>query len=137
VTVEGAILAGRTAAESLMVDTGVMRQPTGRTEQNPFTGEETPEYADVFTSACKVQGSSVGGSDPTYRTVTIGGVEREVVTAGLHLPHDAPSVEPGWIFEVTAVGVGSDPRLVGRRYYVHNDPAGSFKTARRLDVVEV
>jgi hypothetical protein len=55
VTVEGAILAGRTAAESLMVDTGIMRRSAGRTEQNPFTDEETEVYADLFASRCKIQ----------------------------------------------------------------------------------
>lgn len=124
---------GRALAESLMTDFGVMRRPTGHNAQTS-DGEEVPIFEDVFSSRCKIQGV---GKDETYRTVTVGGVERELLTAGLHLPLNAPSVEHGWVFEVTKVGALSDIRLIGRRYYVHNDPVKSRATARRLDVVEV
>jgi hypothetical protein len=119
-----------------MLDFGVMRSPTGHTAQNG-DGEEVPTYADEFTSRCKVQGSSAASADASYRTVRIGGVDREVITAGLHLPVSAPATEPGWVFEVTVVDPSSDPRLLGRKYLVHNDPVKSNATARRLDVVEV
>lgn len=124
----------RQQAESLMQDFGVMRRITGRTVQNE-DGEEEPEFADVFTSRCKIQGTS--DATPTTRTAVVGGVERPVIDAGVHLPLASPVVERGFVFEVTAVGPSSDPRLVGKRYWVESDPVKSFATARRLDVVEV
>lgn len=131
-----ALEAGRRAAESLMLDSGVMRRPTGRTAQNS-DGEETPLFEDVFTSRCKVQGGPQAGTDPVGRTVTIAGVERVVNHGGLHLPVSAPDTRYGWVFEVTQVADPSDVRLLGRKFFVVADPVKSNATARRLDVVEV
>lgn len=126
----------RAQAESLMQDVSVVRSPAGTSTTND-DGEEIPLYADEFTTRCKVAGASTGGSDPTYTTVTVGGVERALVTAGIAIPVGSPTCRRGWVLEVTAAGPASDPRIVGRKFLVHNDPAASLKTARRLDVVEM
>lgn len=135
-TPDAAVARGRILAASLMPDTGVMRRPTGHATQNA-NGEEEVTYVDVFTSRCKVSGASTGGGDTTYQTVTIAGVEHDLITAGVRLPFGVPPCQRGYVFEVTAVGPTSDPRLIGRKYLVHNDPAKTDATARRLDVVEL
>ena len=119
-----------------MTDSGVMRRPTGRSAQNT-DGEEEATYEDVFTSPCKIQGSSADSSDTSSRTVNVGGVDRPVIEGGLHIPVGKPATEHGWVFEVTSVGALSDIRLLGKRYMVDNDPVKSNATARRIDVVEV
>ena len=126
----------RREAEALMTDAGVMRRPTGRSTQNS-DGEEEPLFEDVFTSPCKIQGPSAASSDTTGRRVEIGGVERVVIEAGLHLPVSKPDTGYGWVFEVTSVGALSDLRLLGKKFFVVDDPAKSAATSRRLNVVEV
>lgn len=125
----------RRLEEGEMVDRGVMRSPTGRSAQNS-DGEEEPVYADEFTTRCRVGGPNRADT-PTVRTVEIGGVERPVIEGGLRLPVGVPAVRRGWLFEITAVGGTSDPRLVGRKYLIQDDPVKTSATARRLDVVEV
>lgn len=126
---ETVIAAGRARAEALMHDFGVMRSPTGRAAIND-DGLEVPTFRDEFSTVCKVGSGS-------YVTVEVGGVQQTLMTDGLSIPVGSPTCVRGWVFEVTQAGAASDPRIVGRRYLVHNDPASSMKTARRLDVIEV
>lgn len=106
-------------------------------------GDDIQSYDPQQTHAGKVQSGSQAGGDTATRYVSIGGVERPVLSAGLHIPIGAPvpvaseQVGNGWEYEVTATGPADDPALLGRRYLVVNVPAKSFATARRLDVVEV
>lgn len=127
---------GRHAAESLMQTTGTMYAPTGYSVQNS-DGEEVRQFATVFTSVCKIQGPSSASSDTNTRTVEIGGVERPVIEAGLHLPISDRILFTGWEFEVDELGPADDPLLLGKRYRVVGIPVKSYATARRLDVVEV
>lgn len=106
-------------------------------------GFEVQSYAAQTPHAGKVQGGSQSGKDTPTRYVTIGGVDRPVLNAGLHIPIGAPVPVAseqrgvGWEYEVTAVGPADDPALLGKRFLVVGVPAKSFATARRLDVVEV
>ena len=134
-----ALLRGQLAAEALMGDTFTAYSPNGTTTVN---GLKVPAYANQGSTPGKVQAGSQQGGDTNTRTVTVGGVERPVIESGLHLPIDAPVPVAGdrgrgWEYVCTAVGAGSDPELVGRRYLVVGVPAKSYATARRLDVVEV
>jgi hypothetical protein len=132
VTPEAVLTSGRSAAESLMVDTGVMRRSTGRTEQNPFTDEETEVYADLFTSRCKIQTRNLQAS-----SAEVGGRTAVTVRVELHLPVTVAAVQTGDVWEVTAVDPISDPQLVGRKFRVIGPVGKSFATARRLEVEEV
>lgn len=129
-------------AESLMTITLTPQVPTGATEIDP-KGFEVPVFAAQPTHVGKVQGGSQAGGDTTTRYLSIGGVERPVLSAGLHIPIGAPvpvaSEQRGqaWEYVVTAVGPADDPALLGRRYLVVGVPAKSFATARRLDVIEL
>jgi hypothetical protein len=98
VTPESVLTSGRSAAESLMVDTGIMRRSTGRTEQNPFTDEETEVYADLFTSRCKIQTRNLQAS-----SAEVGGRTAVTVRVELHLPVTVAAVQTGDVWEVTAV----------------------------------
>lgn len=133
------------AAEREMTLTLTAYSPTGLTAQNETTGLEVPTFTTGATTPGKVQAPSAQAGDTSTRTVTIGGVERPVLTAGLHLPISAavpnagqPHIAGGaWEYVVTAIGTHDDPALLGNRYRVVEVPAKSFATARRLDVIEI
>lgn len=115
--------------------------PNGRTTD--ADGYEVPAFTTGTPTVAKVQSGAQSGQDTPVRYLTIGGVERPVISAGLHIPISAavPAAGEergkGWEYLVTAVGPADDPALLGRRYLVVGVPAKSFATARRLDVVEV
>lgn len=119
--------------------------PSGHSSQNETTGVETPTFTNEGTTPGKVQGPTTQEADASTRTVAVGGVQRPVLTAGLHIPisadvpHSGPAYVSGgaWEYVVTAVSADDDPALLNRRYRVVDVPAKSFATARRLDVVEV
>lgn len=105
----------------------------------------------TFVGECigKLQGSSASARDAADRTVRIGGVERPVLIAGLHIPicdfitdgflDIVASEDPlaAWQFRVHR-SRSTDHSLVGRWYQaVGIVPAKSIATARRLDVAEV
>ena len=85
----------------------------------------------------RLAGSSANVRDTNTTLVDVGGEQRPVMSAGLHIPPSATLPERGWEYVVTAVGDLDDPSLVGRRFRVVDVPAKSQATARRLDVVEV
>lgn len=128
-------------AESMMTLTLRAYSPNGWTEDPD--GYQVPAYADEGTTPGKVQGGTQG-RDTQMRYVTIGSVERPVLTGGLHIPLTAPVPTAGtqrgkaaWEYEVEAVGPNDDPALLGRRFLVVEVPAKSYATARRLDVAEI
>lgn len=129
----------RAEAEALMTATFTAYSPDGFTAVDNI---QELAFANQGDTPGKVQGSSSSTADTATEVVTIGGVRRPVLKAGLHIPVSSPLPVAGdqgigWEYECTAVGDPADASLVGRRYLVHNVPAKSFATARRLDVVEV
>lgn len=145
--IESALPDLRREAEAMMTLTLSAYRPDGTTTD--ANGYEVPAFALVPYAAGvndtpgKVQSGSQSGSDAPTRYVSIGGIERPVIEAGLHLPIGAPvpvgSQQQGlaWEYEVTALGRRDDPALLNRRYMVVEVPAKSFATARRLSVVEL
>lgn len=114
--------------------------PNGTTTDGD--GFEVPAFVNEGSTSGKVQGGTLAGADTNTRFVRVGGVDRPILEAGLHIPlaADAPVAGlkgDGWEYLVTAVGAHDDPALLGRRFLVVGVPAKSFATARRLDVVEV
>jgi len=116
--------------------------PTGDTTTDA-DGYRVPEYAAGTPTVGKVASGTQAGSDTPTRYVSIGGVERPVLSGGLHIPIGAPVPVAGeqrghgWEYVVTTVGREDDPALLGRRFLVVGVPVKSHATARRLDVVEV
>lgn len=138
---------GRRMAESLMTLTLTAYSPS---DPLMLDGIRIPGFKVEGTCPGKVQGGTQAGKDTPSRTTTIGGVQRPILEGGLHIPISAflapdgrmlmvaGSENVGWELEVSAVGGGADPSLLGRRYLLHEiPPAKSFATARRLNVVEL
>lgn len=131
-TLEAVTTAGRTAAESLMVDRGIMRRPTGLSTQDPDSGAETPTFDDLFESKAKIQARNLQAI-----TQEVGGTTSTSVRVELHLPVSAPAVQVGDVWEHTRVSSLSDVQLLGRKFRVVAPVGKSFATARRLEVEEV
>lgn len=132
---QSAIIAGRRAAEALMMDTFTAYSPDGTT-----TGAddmESPAWKTEWTTKGKVRGNSLISHDTAERAVIVGLVQRPILEGALHIPVSAPLPEIGWEFVCTAAGIGSDSAMVGTRWHVVNVPVLSFMTARRLDVVRL
>lgn len=122
----------RAQAESLMTDTCIIRRATGNTTPDPVTGSDVPEYADLFTSKCKVQARSLQAL-----AAEAGGRTATTVRLELHLPLSAAAAQTYDVAEITAVGALSDVQLLGRKFTIAAPVAKSFATARRYEVEEV
>lgn len=131
----------RADAEELMTLTLTWYAPGADTMVGDL---KVPGFTDQGTSPGKVQAAS-GRGDTTTRTVQVGGSQRLVLEAGVHIPLTAfvddtgLLLRPGWECVVTAIDAElDDPALLGRRFHVVKiPPAKSRATARRLDVTEV
>jgi hypothetical protein len=122
------------AAEAEFVDTFAAYSPAGTTTD--ANGYEVPAFTAQGSTPGKIQSRARQGDTQT-RTVRVGDVDRPALEGGLHISISAPVPTIGWEYVQTAVGAGSDPALLNRRYRVVEVPAKTFATARRLDVVMV
>lgn len=137
----------RELAEADFEDTFTAYSPGGTTTDGD--GFPIPSYVKEGTTPGKVSGPSAQTADTNTTTTTVGGVEREVVKGGLHIPISAffdgtgefllvaGEHGTGWELELTELGAGTDPSLLGSRWLVFDAPAKSHATARRLDVVRL
>lgn len=129
------------AAELEYVDTYAAFSPNGFTRNT--AGLKVAAWAAEGTTLGKTQAGSRQGGDIGGQTITVGGVQVLLMRGGLHLPIGAYLdetgllIRPGWEFQCTATGTGTDPAQVGRRWHVHEVPVKAYATARRLDVYEV
>lgn len=129
----GAIMRGRFAAESLMLDTGKAMRPTGELIYDDVLQREVEQFDESFgfTSRCKVQSRNV-----QPHAAEVGARTSVEVSTELHLPASTPALEVGDVWEFTAAhplsfaGVGQQVRVIA-------PVAGSLKTARRYQVEEV
>lgn len=104
-------------------------------------GMQTPGYNPEGFTRGKIQGRS-RESDSNARTVSIGGVERDLIEGGLHIPVDAPApsagdLGAGWEYVLTSLGPSTPADLLNSRWLVIDAPIKSYMTARRLDVVRL
>lgn len=128
-SLDAALSAGRSLAESLMFDTCEVKQQTG-TAFNEATGLDEPTYTPRFTSPCKVQARDLQSSERDA-----GGREVTAVRMSVHLPISAGAVEVDDVLTITAAAY--DSHLVGRSFRVLAPVAKSMATARRLEVEEL
>lgn len=140
--VRASLPAMRRDAESLMTLTLAWFSPEGTKTVVNGMEERTPRSEG--STPGKVQGPSSQTGDSDARMVSVGGSDRPVVSAGVHIPlssllasDGSLRLVPGWECRVTAVRDLADSALLGRRFRVVDVPVKSYATARRLDVVDV
>lgn len=124
-----ALLAGRIAAEQLMVDTCTVKRETG-TVTNPDTGVITPTYLTVYTGKCRVQTRGFWG-----QRVDLGQAGVVDLRVELQLPMSATGLEIN--DEATVDTCVFDPDLVGHTFILRDMNRKTHATARRLMVEEI
>lgn len=85
---ESAVMAGRAAAESQMLDTGTALRPTGG--WTVVNGVEVQATTTVFASRCKVQTRAIQAQESQ-----VGGRTAVEVRTELHLPADTAPLKVG------------------------------------------
>jgi hypothetical protein len=125
-----AVLAGRRAAEALMVDTCTIRVRTGATTQSETTGQVTRTASTVYAGPCRVQQAQAQPQqhDAGERTVT---VQPSIVS----IPSTSVSIPVGAVITIDASVLS--PALAGRVFRVTGAHHKSHATAQRLQVEEV
>lgn len=124
-----AILAGRAAAEALMVDACVVERP-GEAVTDPETGVVTAVMIPVYSGPCKVQQTISQASTPEAggHSFTVQDVRWDTpVTAGPFLVDDV----------VTMTASALDPHLPGRVFRVAETFNKSLATSQRARASEV
>jgi hypothetical protein len=131
--VSGALVAGRAAAESLMLDEGQAQRPTGGLTYDPVTQSEVPAMDPDFgfSSRCKVQSRAV-----IVRTEEVGERTAATIRLELQLPVDTAPLQVGDVFTVTTPHPLSTVPA-GTAYRVNGPAEGSLKTARRYEVERI
>jgi len=131
-----ALLELRAQAESLMLDTCTVGNPTG-TITNETTGVVTVTYTNVYGPTIapyygkfKMQSTTGAPANPT-----VGGATFTVLRSEAHFPVGAFTPDDGQVVRPTAVVL--DPLLVGRVFRVVSLLHKSMATAYRLGVEEV
>jgi hypothetical protein len=123
-----ALLEGRRAAESLMVDECRITAP-GETVTDPDSGEVTNERTVVYEGRCKVQSKAAA-----IQSAEAGEASFTVVSREVHIPANAAEIRDGYEVEITASLLNSF--TVGKVYRVEGFTPDSFDTAFRLPVKE-
>lgn len=120
----------RAQAESRMRDSVVVRRPSGDGEPDPLTGVDVPAYAlaAVYAGPCRVKAVSLQPRDVESATSTVTTQALE-----LHVPDDAPALQPGDVAFMAADTYTT--RIRGRVYRVTGEHAGSDTTAQRVPVI--
>jgi len=123
-------MAGRVAAESLMVDACIIDRPTGEPVLNVTTGQMETTYAPVYEGRCRAQDVGTQAGSPNageHQFVIVGHV--------IQLPIDATVYAVGDRVRMTVATL--DPALVGRTLTVTSLTTKSHATMRRLICEEV
>jgi hypothetical protein len=124
-----AVLRGRVAAESMMVDACTITRG-GPPVTDPNTGDVTATATTVYMGKCKVQSSNSSTASPDA-----GGHTFVVVSRQVHIPANAADVVDGDVVTVTASLLNAF--TVGKQYRVEGFTPDSFDTAARLTVKEI
>ena len=128
-TAESVVLAGRRAAEALMVDACEIGPPPQTTFSRDVGDYITASAAPVYVGVCKIQrpararDADAGGDDPG-----VGDLE-------VHVPAGTDGIERNHVVTITAASL--DAELVDRTFRVLNVPARTFATAIRLPCQEI
>jgi hypothetical protein len=126
---EAVVLAGRTEAEALMLDTCTITRP-GEPVTDPDTGDVTNSAETVYAGKCKVQSKDSATSSPEAGEHTFTVVSRQV-----HIPANAADVHDGDVVTITASRLNAF--TVGKQYRVSGFTPDTFDTAFRMPVKEI
>jgi hypothetical protein len=121
VSAEAAALAGRTAAERTMLDTGTAKRPTGGSTYNPATQASVTAYADLFTDTpCKLQARGL------VSTINeVGDRSATTIRVELHLPASTDPLTTGDVWEITGARICRWPRSATATAWSHRSPSRS------------
>jgi hypothetical protein len=127
-TAQSITLAGRRAAERLMVDTCAITRVTS-TVTNPDTGQLTRTSIPVYTGKCRLKlPVAIGRPDD------VGGAQEFTQHPILSLPATTTGVQIDDLVTITASALM--PSLVGRVFHVRAQPGQSHMTAARFEILE-
>lgn len=124
-----ATLAGRRAAEALMVDACTIKRVTN-SSTNDNTAVVTPTYSTVYSGKCRVQQVV-----PVSRPHDVGEAAVWLQRLTLQLPMSVTGIASDDLVTVTASAL--DPDLVGRTFHVRELGHKSHMTSRRVQIEEV
>lgn len=99
---------GRRIARTLLVDQGTIKRPGGGSGTlDPVTGDWTPAAATtIYTGDCRVRAASTMVRE---QLIVFGDISTTVTRHIVSLPHDAPLVNIGDVFSLTAT---NDPEIL-------------------------
>lgn len=124
-----ALQRGRQAAESLMVDSCLIRRVTGKTTDNT-TGVVTPTYATIYQGKCRVQQKA-----PVAKPADVGQAAVWLQRLELLVPMAVTGVASNDEVQITASVL--DPDLPNRTWHVRELWHKTHATCRRLQIEEV
>lgn len=128
-TAESLVLAGRVAAEALMVDACTITRRDGTTTTNATTGVVTPNETPVYTGACRIQNRA-----PRVRSPIAGEAVWLERLIELQIPMSATDIRTGDGATITASLL--DPHLVGVKLRITASEHKSHATMRRVQTTE-
>jgi hypothetical protein len=123
-----AVLAGRRAAEALMVDGCTIQRVTG-TSTNDTTGVVTPTYSMIYAGKCRVQQIV-----PVSKPADIGQAQVWLQRLELQVPISVTGIASDDLVTITASLLDAD--LVGRTFRVRELGHKTHLTARRVQLEE-
>jgi hypothetical protein len=123
-----AVLAGRRAAEALMVDACTIQRVTG-TSTNDTTGVVTPTYSTIYAGKCRVQQIV-----PVSKPADIGQAQVWLQRLELQVPISVTGIASDDLVTITASLLDAD--LVGRTFRVRELGHKTHLTARRVQLEE-
>ena len=128
---ESALLDGRRAAESLMVDACVIRRGPGEPVIDENTGAVTDGAGEtVYAGKCKVQSKDAATASPDA-----GGHSFVTVSRQVHIPANAADIRDDDVVEITESKLNEF--AVGDKYRVEGFTPDTYDTAARLPVKEM
>lgn len=122
----GALPDLRDAAESLMLDSCIVRRATGGQVTDPVTGVVSDEVITVHSGRCKVQSRTAVAAEPVAA-----GHKYTVEQLMIHFP---VGVNCQLDDMVTVTAAGLDASLVGLVFRLTELPRGTIRTANRWNV---
>jgi hypothetical protein len=132
VTRETTLAAGRAFLEGALTDTCIVdRENPALAVTNATTGVVTKTFVTIYTGRCEVKqggGTQAGQTEVAAATLRLASLDLKLPIVG------SENVRAD--DRVTILTAVADAALVGRVFFITNQPTGSHKTTRRLSLTE-